>query len=389
MESKFENNTLTIFLEDRIDSNNADSVGAQIDEIRNANPDGSLVLDFEKMNYISSAGLRQILRLKKKEKDFKLVNVSSELYEIFDMTGFSEMMTIEKAYRHLSVDGCEVIGEGSNGIVYRINPDTIVKVYKNSDALDDIKRERELARTALVMGVNTAIPYDVVKVGDKYGSVFELLSAKSITKWIMENKENLSNADQYIKVFADLLKEIHDTPVKPGVLPDAKQRTIDYCNFLKGKIGDDTYNKLSKMLEEVPECTNMIHGDYHTNNVHYANDEPILIDMDTLATGNPVFEFSNFYLAYKGFGDVDHTRVEQFLKIDWDIADYIYNKTFEFYFEGQPAEYIEQVKLKAQAVGYTRLLRRTLRREPENTALIENCQTKLANAVKLVDTLAI
>ena len=69
MESKFENNKLTIFLENRIDSNNADSVGAQIDEIRNANPDGNLVLDFEKMNYISSAGLRQILRLKKKEKD--------------------------------------------------------------------------------------------------------------------------------------------------------------------------------------------------------------------------------------------------------------------------------------------------------------------------------
>ena len=39
--------------------------------------------------------------------------------------------------------------------------------------VDDIKRERELAKTALVLGVNTAIPFDVVKVGDKYGSVFE------------------------------------------------------------------------------------------------------------------------------------------------------------------------------------------------------------------------
>jgi len=203
MNSKFENNVLTIYLEGNVDTTNAEAVGAEFESIRAEHPEGQLILDLEDLHYISSAGLRQILRLKKREKDLKLINCSSEVYEVFDMTGFAEMMDISKAYRKMSVDGCEKIGEGSNGIVYRLNPDTIIKVYKNSDALDDIKRERELAKTALVLGINTAIPFDVVKVGDKYGSVFELLSAKSLTKLMGEDPDN---KDKYIKIFADMLR---------------------------------------------------------------------------------------------------------------------------------------------------------------------------------------
>ena len=164
MKNTFENNVLTIYPVGNVDTANAEQFGKEVDELRAQYPDGQLVLDMEELKYISSAGLRQILRLKKKEKDLKIINCSSEIYDIFEMTGFAEMMDISKGYRKMSVEGCEVIGEGSNGIVYRLNPDTIIKVYKNNDALEDIKRERELAKTALVLGVNTAIPFDVVKV---------------------------------------------------------------------------------------------------------------------------------------------------------------------------------------------------------------------------------
>ena len=245
MNYNYDNEKLTIYLTGSIDSNNAENIGKEIEEIRSANNDGSLVLNAEELKYISSAGLRQILRLKKKEKDLKIVNVSSEIYDIFEMTGFSEMMEIQKAYRKFSVDGCEVIGEGSNGIVYRINPDTIIKVYKNPDALEDIKKERELARTALVLGINTAIPYDVVKVGDKFGSVFELLSAKSLTKLIIAEPNNI---EKYVHIFIDLLKEIHSTKVKEGLLPNAKDRPIKWCEDLRGQISDEIYNKKRKQF---------------------------------------------------------------------------------------------------------------------------------------------
>lgn len=386
MDFKFENDTLTIFLEERVDSNNADQVGNEIDEIRTQNPNGAFVLDLEKTQYLSSAGLRQVLRLKKKEKDFKVINACSEVYEIFDMTGFTEMIDIEKAFRKFSVEGCEVIGEGSNGIVYRVSADTIIKVYKNSDAINEIKNERELAKTALVLGINTAIPFDIVKVGDLYGSVFEGLTSKSLTKLIKAEPDRL---EEYIRVFVNFLKEIHATQVKPDLLPSAKQRALKWARDLNGVIDDEHYNKLIRMLDEVPETLNIVHGDYHTSNVHYDGQEPILIDMDTLSVGNPVFEMSNIFLAYQGFGEINHNGVSEFMKIDWDTATLVWNKTMELYFEGHDKEFVENMKHKACVVGFTRLLRRTRKRDASNTVAINHCHDRLIEELDYVEDLIV
>jgi uncharacterized protein (TIGR02172 family) len=384
MRYTYENETLTVYLEGNFDTNNADEIGGKLQEIRSEHPEGKFVIDADQLSYISSAGLRQILRIRKKEADFRIINCSSEVYEIFQMTGFAEMMDIEKGYRHVSIDGCEKIGEGSNGVVYRINPDTIIKVYKNSDALDDIKRERELAKTALVMGINTAIPFDVVRVGDKYGSVFELLSAKSISKLIIENPDD---RDHYIRIFADMLKEIHATKAKEGVLPDAKQTVVKWVEWLEPHLPEDTYKKLHQMVSDIPEHHYVLHGDYHTNNVHYADNEAILIDMDTLAEGHPIIEFASIYMAYRGYGELDRRAVEDFLKIDWDLAGYIMDKLFEFYFEGKDRAFIDSVMDKAKVIGYTRGLRRTIKRNPDQSDLIAYYKEKLIEYVSKVDTL--
>ena len=383
MNSNIVDGNLVIYLEGNIDTSNAEEVGEEIASIRAGSPEGALVLDAENLKYISSAGLRQILKLKKSNKDFKVINCSSEIYEIFDMTGFSEMMDITKGYRNLSVDGCEVLGEGSNGVVYRINPDTIIKVYKNNDALKEIERERQLARTALVMGVNTAIPYDVVKVDGKFGSVFELIDCKSLTKWI---KSDPDNKDEYVKVFVDMLKEVHGTPVKEGLLPDEKKVALNWVEYLKGHIDDEHYDKLYKLVNDVPESNMMIHGDYHTNNVHYNKKEAILIDMDTIACGNPIFEFGCIYNAYEGFGIAEPERLEAFLKLDKESCKYVLNKTLQLYFG---KEDITDIMNKSKVIGLTRVLRRTLKREPENTKLIEISRAELLKAIDAVDSLAI
>ena len=165
---KMEGEKLILQPEGRIDTNTSPAVEAEIDSLRAANPHSEAVLDLENVEYLSSAGLRVVLRLRKNEPTLEVINVASEVYEVFDMTGFTEMMPISKAYRRISVDGCEVIGQGANGKVYRISEDIIVKVYMNPDSLPDIHRERELARKAFVLGIPTAISYDVVKVGEGY-----------------------------------------------------------------------------------------------------------------------------------------------------------------------------------------------------------------------------
>lgn len=173
---------LTIYLSGHIDSNNATQVEEAIMQEFEGKDVKSIVLDAGELGYISSAGLRVLLRIRKTNDSLKIINANSEVFEILDMTGFTQMIEVEKAYREVSIEGCEVIGQGANGTLYRIDKDNVVKVYNNADALEDIQNEREMAKTALILGIPTAISYDVVKVNGSYGSVFELLNASSFAK---------------------------------------------------------------------------------------------------------------------------------------------------------------------------------------------------------------
>ena len=202
-----ENNKKSVALSGRIDSNNADEVLKNILEKLGDDTQTSVELDASDLEYISSAGLRMILRLKKKYPDLCVINTSSQVYEIFDMTGFTQMFTVERAYRTLSVEGCEEIGWGANSRIYRIDHDTVVKVYSNDNALDKIRLEREMAKLALILGIPTAISFDIVRVGENYGAVFELINAKTMMDVIIEDP---GRADEIIKMHVDLMKQVHE-----------------------------------------------------------------------------------------------------------------------------------------------------------------------------------
>ncbi|MBQ3467039.1 MAG: hypothetical protein IJH21_01815 [Oscillospiraceae bacterium] len=82
-----------------------------------------------------------------------------------------------KELRQIRVDGCEIIGRGAHAVIYKIAPDAVVKVYREDVPLERIKAEKSRARRALILGVPTAISFDIVKVGNHYGSDYELLDA--------------------------------------------------------------------------------------------------------------------------------------------------------------------------------------------------------------------
>lgn len=59
----------------------------------------SLVFDFSKLEYISSAGLRQVVAAYKKMESrdgFKIINISDEVFDVFKLTGFDKKIKIEK-----------------------------------------------------------------------------------------------------------------------------------------------------------------------------------------------------------------------------------------------------------------------------------------------------
>lgn len=342
----------TIPLTGRIDSTNAAAVEQEINDTLQGYQ-GDLILDAAGLEYLSSAGLRVILRLKKANDSTEVVNCNSDVYDIFEMTGFTEMMSISKAYRKLSVEGCEVIGEGANGLVYRTDPDTIVKVYKNHDALAEIHKERELARKAFVMGIPTAIPYDVVQVGDLYGSVFELLNAKSFAQLIREGV----SVDSLAKQSVDILRIIHATKLADGELPNKKQEAMEWARSSAKYLPEEYGNRLIALFEAIPEVNTMLHGDFHIKNIMQQNGENLLIDMDTLSMGHPIFELTAIFAAYKGFSCGNEENRGKFLGITAQQCEEMLTSTFRYYFDDRSEEEREAIFRKAALISYTRIYR--------------------------------
>ena len=377
---------LYIAVEGRIDASNAAEAEEKIFAIKNAVPGKHVVVDADKLEYISSAGLRVILRLRKEEPKLAIINVAADVYEVFDMTGFTDMVTVEKAYKRMSVEGCEFIAKGANGAVYRYDAETILKTYFAKDALPEIKQERENARKAFVLGINTAIPYGIVRVGDGYGTVTELLNATSVTKLIRANPDDLSEA---IKYYIDMLKNIHSTQVEDGEVPNMKETALAWADFVAEHIPEDQSKKLRALIEAVPEKNTLLHGDYHTNNIMVQNGEPLLIDMDTLCMGHPVFELGSMFNAFVGYSELDHQVTINFYGYSHETAEKFWDLALKAYLGTEDEALCRSVAEKAMIIGYTRMLRRALRRphEAESPAKIARCKEMLAQLLGRIDTL--
>lgn len=382
MEYKLEKDVLTISIEGELNSVNSESVGEEIDIIIEDKTFKSLVLDFDKVSYISSAGLRIILKLKQRYDDFSVINASLEVYDVFQMTGFTSMMSIKKALRKIDLTGAEIIGDGFFSTVYRLNKDTIVKVFNRTSDTGQIERELRLAKEAFVLGVPTAISFDVVKVGDKMGVCFEMLDCMSLKTALLTEK---SKYNEYLEKYAALLKKINTTECFNPMIPDIKENSLKKVEAIKPYLEEKYYLKAKALMESIPERKTFVHGDCHFKNIMVQGDDLLLIDMDTLSVGHPIFELAAIYAPYCAFNEDDPGNSERFFGISDEEGRKLYNETLNLYFgKDDPV-----IKDKIKVVAYIHMVWWNRVNEPNNNVRLEGCRSRLYALLDKIDDLDI
>ena len=296
MKTTLENNSLTLYLEGRIDSNNAPTVESEIFAAAEANPDAAIAIDAEALDYISSAGLRVLMKLRKRVGyGLPVLNVSPEVYDIFEVTGFTELLEVHKILRRVSVEGLPVIGAGATAKVYRLDRETVVKVFNPNTSMQVIQQENERSKNAFLNGIPTAISYDLVKVGDCYGSVYELLDAQDFLKVLENDKAHL---DDHIRAFARAIRGMHQIEVDPEKFPPTKQNSMGALPMLGGVCTQEEIAKLRRLYETIPDRSTFVHGDCHPGNVMVQNGEIVFIDLMTCGSGHPVFDLASMCSVY-------------------------------------------------------------------------------------------
>ena len=296
MKSTKENNTVTIYLEGRIDSDNAAKTDADIMGILAANPGANIVLEAKDLEYISSAGLRVLLNLRKTAgKKLPIRNVIPEVYDIFDVTGFNELLDVQKEIPSVSIDGLEKIGNGATAQVYRLDRETVLKVFNPNTSMDLIHQENERSKNAFLSGIPTAISYNIVKVGDRYGTMYELLDAQDFLSVVENDKAHLK---EQIAKFARATRAMNEIEVDPAKFPSTKISSIYALPRLEGICTKEEIGKLRQIYDGIPDRSTFIHGDCHLGNVMVQRGELMFIDMMTCGSGHPVFEMTSMCTIY-------------------------------------------------------------------------------------------
>lgn len=91
-----QNGVLSIYLEGELNSTTAPQLEDDLFSLIKEKPPCAIVLDLDQVSYVSSAGLRVVLRLKKVCPSLRITRTSGEIYKVFEMTGFTNLIEIER-----------------------------------------------------------------------------------------------------------------------------------------------------------------------------------------------------------------------------------------------------------------------------------------------------
>ncbi|MCR5184619.1 MAG: anti-sigma factor antagonist [Bacilli bacterium] len=373
---------ITLYLEGELNSYNADGVEKEIESTLQDKKFNQIVLNLENLRYISSAGLRIVLKLKQKYNDVTIVDASLEVYDILQMTGFTNIMTVKKALKRVYVSGAEVIGEGFFSTVYRLDKDTIIKVFNRTSDPEQIERELRLAKEAFILGVPTAISFDIVKVDDKLGVRFEMLDCMSLKTAVLTYPDRMK---EYLEKYASLLKKINRTECFNPIIPDIKQFYLQKIEKIKPNLEEKYYLKAKKLISDLEDRKTFVHGDCHFKNIMVQKDDLVLIDMDTLSVGHPIFELAAIYAPYCAFNEDDQGNSERFFGIKEEDASKLYNALVNRYFGKDDPVIKDKIKL----VSYIHMIWWNRVNEPENNKRLEGCRSRLYQLLDKYDDLNI
>ncbi len=346
------NGKLTFCLEGQISAANAEAFEKELTQAVASHPGLEPLLDAGGLEYISSAGLRVLLRLQKQSEDkLTVCNVSPEVYDIFSVTGFTKMMNVEKALRFVSVNGLEQIGSGAHSAVYRLDGETILKVVKDM-TLEAIRSEMEVSKDVLIYGIPTAISYDVVRTEEGYGEVYEMFHAGVLSAAVMAEPER---REEFLRRFADMYREIHSVRIEDDVLFSAKERYLAAADRLATLASPREHALMRALIESIPDSRGFVHGDFHMNNVMFQGDELLLIYVGEAGYGHPLFDFAQTMAAYTGMTTVLAHNVRKVLGLSLEEAVYVRDNLFPMYF-GDTGEALERKMEVIHGVATMRML---------------------------------
>lgn len=194
------------------------------------------------------------------------------------------------SYLQINLSDWQQVGEGGNGKTY-VNPEApgeILKVNKERlNTLEAVKREYDTSKAVANLGVSVPQIYKIVRVGDAYATLSQLIKGKKSLSRICHDEPE--RTEEMARLLCQKGKELFATPCNTVFFPNRKEqalRAIEKTTFVSKK----NKKTIRAFIETIPESTNCVHGDFQTGNIIQAGEDYYWIDLDRFAYGDPMFD---------------------------------------------------------------------------------------------------
>ena len=346
--STYNDGQLTIAISGRVDAAEAQNLQQEALALVNEHRDvRSIIVDAAQMTFISSLGLRVMLTLKKKVDDTKIIGVNADVYNVFSITGFHKIITVEKALPSVSVEGCPLAGGRKD--VYQLTEDIVLKVFPEGTTKADVDKEVAMAKEAFVLGVPTAMAFNIVMVDGRYALEYESTAPMAIDAIPL----------------GTLIRNLHELKVDPeeGTFAPGVVMLKKRIEALEPYLGEDAVSKLLQMIKVLPDATALLHGNLTIDCIMEQNEEAIFTDMGGVCFGHPVLDLSRLYASFteEQKGEYFDMLLDEYFDMESDetikrnrenivILSSIYEFT-ELLADGEPTEEkVEESKKRFQEV---------------------------------------
>jgi len=230
---------------------------------------------------------------------------------------------MNKEVHRIDLSAYVQVGEGGNGRTYEqtANPDILLKV--NNAPINDeatVKSELEISQHVLGLGLPTPRMYEMVRVGDGYGMLFERIRGKkSLSRICADDPSRIGEAAGLLVMEG---KKLHATPCDTGFFPDRKviaMQAVETVYYMK-----DYREKLLAFAQDIDDATTCVHGDFHGGNLIISGEQkPYWIDLGRFSYGSPMFDICHLFLICQVYSQFPHTQDifhmnEEQLKCFWD-----------------------------------------------------------------------
>ena len=236
--------------------------------------------------------------------------------------------------REMTLDGLERVSRGGTGECWRIDDETLLKLYYEGMPEEWAIREKECARTAFTIGVPTAISFEVVRVGNRLGVIYETLKGKTLSQQMKEHPEEIPEIG---KKYADLAKTLHTVKgdsSRFGRSTDVIRKELPKIDFAPEK----TVGRIGGFLDELDTYTQYVHGDFHPNNVMVCGDELMLIDLGGFSVGCPLFDIATTRFCMLDSPEAVSGGISSFTGLSHEQHVLFWNAFTAAYFEGETGE---------------------------------------------------